>query len=77
MTPLHHFGEAVRNLMLLVPLPVVRGLFLLSLLVLLVWVLRLPAAATTPVGGARRWDENLKFGAALALLLQIVIYAIL
>ena len=77
MTPLHQFGEFLRNLMLTIPLPVVRGLFLLTLVVLLVWVLRLPAAAVTPPGGAKRWDENLKFGAAVAVLLQIAIYAIL
>lgn len=77
MTPLHHFGEAVRNLMLLIPLPAVRGLFLLTLVVLLIWVLRLPTAAVTPPGGAKRWDENLKIGAAVALLLQIAVYAML
>jgi hypothetical protein len=77
MTPLHHFGDALRNLMLTIPLPAVRGLFLLTLVVLLIWVLRLPTAAVTPTGGAKRWDENLKVGAAVALLLQIAIYAIL
>ena len=77
MTPLHQFGEALRNLMLTIPLPGVRGLFLLTLGVLLIWVLCLPTAAVTPPGGAKRWDENLKIGAAVALLLQIAVYAIL
>jgi hypothetical protein len=77
MTPLHQFGEALRNLMLTIPLTAVRGLFLLTLIVVLFWVLRLPTAAVTPPGGARRWDENLKVGAAFALLLQIAIYTIL
>jgi hypothetical protein len=77
MTPLHHFGEALRNLMLTIPLPAVRGLFLLTLIVVLIWVLWLPTSAVTPPGGARRWDENLKVGASFALLLQIAIYTIL
>jgi hypothetical protein len=77
MTPLHHFGQAVREAMLVIPLWAVRGLFLLTLAAVLVWVLRLPTHRTTPAGGAKRWDENLKFGAALALLLQILVYSIL
>jgi hypothetical protein len=77
MTPLHQFGESIRNVMLMIPLSAVRGLFLLTLIVLLIWVLRLPTAAVTPTGGAKRWDENLKIGAALALLLQIAVYAML
>lgn len=77
MTPLHHFGEFVRNLLLQVPLSAVRVLFVGTLVALLVWVLTLPASETTPPGGATRWDENLKYGAALALILQIVIYTCL
>ena len=77
MTPLHVFGEAVRNLMLAIPLPVVRGIFLATLVALLIWVLRLPTSLTTPPEGARRWDENLKGGAVIALLLQILAYALL
>ena len=77
MTPLHQFGDALRTAMLAVPLAAVRGLFLLTLVAVLIWVLRLPASATTPDGGAKRWDENLKVGAAVALLLQITIYTIM
>jgi hypothetical protein len=77
MTPLHHFGEWLRQTLMTVPLPLVRGLFVAALAALLVWVLCLPTAETTPRGGARRWDENLKVGAAAALLLQIVIYLLL
>ena len=77
MTPLHEFGEMIRGWMLAIPLPVVRGLFVGTLLVVLIWVLRLPASVATPPGGARRWDENLKLGASLALVIQIVIYCLL
>lgn len=76
MTILHQIGEFVRNAMLAIPLPVVRGLFLATLIGLLIWVWSLPKSATTPPGGAKRWDENLKFGATLALVIQIVIYAV-
>ena len=77
MTPLHHFGDAVRTAMTAIPLPAVRGLFLVTLLALLIWVLRLPARRPPRPGGAKRWDENLKVAAAFALLMQLAIYAIL
>lgn len=44
-----------------------RGLFLL----------RLPCAVTSPPGGEERWDANLKVWAAVALLLQVVLYCLL
>ena len=74
MTPLHHIGDFLRQCLQLIPLSAVRILFVGTLIILLIWVLRLPRAATTPVGGAKRWDENLKLGASIALLIQIVIY---
>ncbi|MCA8997882.1 MAG: hypothetical protein KDA80_12880 [Planctomycetaceae bacterium] len=76
MTPLHQIGETIRGLMLAIPLPVARGLFLLTLATVLIWVWRLPTSETTPEGGARRWDENLKVGATFALVLQLVIYSV-
>ncbi len=77
MTPLHYIGENVRSLLLQVPLPMVRVLFLAVPLLLLIWVLRLPREATTPAGGSGRWFENLKVGASIALVLQIIIYSLL
>ena len=77
MTPLHDLGELLRNVVLMIPLRSVRVLFVGTLVALLVWVLRLPNSEVTPAGGARRWDENLKVGAALALVIQIVIYCLL
>lgn len=74
MTPLHHFGEFIRNCLQTIPLSAVRVLFVGSLVLLLIWVLRLPRSATTPAGGAQHWDENLKVGAASALVIQILIY---
>ena len=77
MTPLHHIGEFVRDALLAIPLWAVRVLFVGSLAALLVWVLRLPRTATTPPEGARRWDENLKGPAALAVLIQLLVYMLL
>lgn len=77
MTPLHHIGQFVRELFLQIPLPVARGLFLALPILLLIWVWLLPREATTPPGGTARWDENLKLGATVALMLQIVIYSLL
>ncbi len=77
MTPLHRFGEFLRQSLEMIPLALVRVLFVASLVVLLIWVLRLPSSATTPPGGARRWDENLKVGASIALIIQILIYTFL
>ncbi|HIE95588.1 MAG TPA: hypothetical protein EYG03_28685 [Planctomycetes bacterium] len=77
MTPLHRFGEFLRQSLQAIPLPAIRVLFLASLVALLIWVLRLPRSATCPPGGAKRWDENLKLGASVALLIQILIYACL
>lgn len=75
MTPLHSFGESLRQLLQAIPLGWVRLLFVGTLVVVLLWVLRLPRSETTPVDGATRWDENLKLGAGLALIAQILIYS--
>ena len=76
MTPLHMLGEFLRNLLLSIPLSAVRALFLVTLAALLIWVVTLPREATTPPGGAKRWDENLKLGATVALLIQLVVYSL-
>lgn len=77
MSPLHHIGQTVREALMAIPLSGVRALFVGSLVALLIWVLRLPKSETTPPGGAKRWDENLKLGASLALILQIIVYSFL
>lgn len=76
MTPLHQFGQSIREALQAVPLGGVRFLFLATLLAVLIWVLRLPHSEVTPPGGAKRWDENLKYGAALALVIQLIVYSI-
>lgn len=74
-TPLHQFGDLLRSLLISIPMPMVRLLFLALIAIVLVIVLRLPNSATTPVkSGAVRWDENLKIWGALALVIQLLIY---
>lgn len=75
MTPLHHFGDFIRENVALIPLSWVKAVFLAIPAVILIWVLFLPKSETTPhVDRPIRWDENLKFGATLALGFQILIY---
>jgi len=74
MTPVHQFGEFLRQSLQTIPMAAIRVLFVGTLVGLLIWVIRLPRSATTPSGGAKRWDENLKVGASLAILFQILIY---
>ena len=77
MTVLHHFGDAVRDALASLPLGLVRVLFVALPVIVLVWVLRLPAEQTNLPGAQRRWDTNLKLGASIALVVQIGIYLIL
>lgn len=75
MTIFHEFGDLLRSVLQAIPMPLVRIVFVATLVVLLVWVIRLPRTVTEPPGGAKRWDENLKLGACLALIVQIILYS--
>jgi hypothetical protein len=77
MSWLHYIGEFFRSMMLGVPLEVARGIFVLVMVGLLIWVLVLPQAQVTPPGRPVRPGENLKVWAALALVLQVLIYIFL
>ena len=74
MTPLHMIGDTLRELLGLIPLIVVRILFVAVPAGVLVWMLRLPAEQTTEEPAAN-WFTNLKIWAALALIIQILIYS--
>ena len=76
MTPLHWIGEQVRALLQAIPLWCVRCLFVGLLVGLLIWVLRLPRSATTDPNGSES-SVDLRWGAAAALVIQIVIYSTL
>ena len=77
MSWLHYIGDAVRNSMAQIPLPIVRALFVLALASLLVWILLLPAEQTRPPDRPARRGENLRFWAALAIGVQLLIYLFL
>jgi len=76
MTPLHYIGDWLRSTLMLIPMGAVRVLFVALPVLLILWVLRLPRASTTPPGTESRWFENLKLWAVLALLIQVVIYTL-
>lgn len=76
-TPLHGFGDVIREALAGVPVTAARALFIAVLCVLLIWVLRLPRERVrppreTPAG----WSSNLKLWAAVALTIQILIYLV-
>jgi|694.fasta_scaffold14957_4 hypothetical protein len=74
-TILHQIGDFVRSILQWIPLEFVRFLFLGLIAAVLIIVLRRPKTETTPdKPGKSRWDENLKIWAALALVLQLLIY---
>ena len=79
MTLLHYIGDFFRNLFLAVPLGLVQALFIFLYLLLLVWVLKLPREKTggDPEVRDRAPSANLKLWAAVAIIAQIVIYALL
>lgn len=77
MTPLHAIGSFLRELLLQVPLAAVQALFVALPIAVLIWVLLLPRKDTTPPEGSGRWDENLKLGASIALIAQVLIYTLL
>lgn len=79
MSPLHQIGETIREALLGIPLGAARGLFLVFLAGLLVWVLMLPRAQTIPPGSDGRkvrMSEQLKFWAAVSLVVQLLIYSL-
>lgn len=76
MTPLHAIGNFFRDLLLKIPLDMVRVLFVCVPLALLIWVWTLPRSQTTRTGHESRWDENLKLWASIALVIQVLIYSL-
>ena len=76
MTMLHWIGDTLRGQLMLVPLPVVRWLFIGLLLALMAWVVQLPSSETTPSGRHSAWYEDLKIWAWLALMFQVLVYSV-
>lgn len=75
-TLLHWVGDQLRNLCLQVPLPAVRAIFIAVPILLMVWVIFLPASRTTPPDRPHSLHENLKLWAWLALMFQVIVYSV-
>ncbi len=77
MTPLHELGQAIRDALQLIPMPVVRLLFLALPAAILIWLLRLPRTETVmPGADEKATGFDLRWPAAVALIVQLVIYAV-
>ena len=76
-TILHWLGDRVRDLLLQVPLEIVRLLFIALPVLVLIWVVRQPGQQTGSGDTAMRSQTGLKLGAAVALLLQALVYSLL
>lgn len=76
-TFLHRIGDAFREVLTAIPLPVVQSIFVAFLVALLVWVIRLPRERVAPPAGEPAgWSSHLKLWASVALVIQIAIYLI-
>ena len=74
MTPLHTIGSALRDAFASIPLIAARLMFVGLLLLTLLWVLTLPREAVVRQERTSGPSENLRWWAALALLIQLAIY---
>lgn len=75
MTPLHTIGNWIRECLTAIPILSVRLLFVGSLVLLLIWILRLPKQyVTSPVSNNAHQTKNLRPVAIFAIVIQIVIY---
>ena len=69
-------GDWLRELILAVPMNAARGLFLFYYLVLLIWVLTLKESEVCGTVPGKKKPLNLRPYAILALVVQLVLYAI-
>ncbi len=77
MTPFHYIGEFIRQLLIAIPMVMVRILFVAFFLTLIIWVWRLPRERWVPAqNGETGLSTHLKFWALLALGIQLAIYLI-
>ncbi|MBS0201431.1 MAG: hypothetical protein JSS49_00925 [Planctomycetes bacterium] len=76
MTFLHWFGDTIREQLMRVPLWGARWLFIGLLLLMMGWVVQLPASAATPPGRRCEWYEDLRIWAWVALMFQVILYSV-
>ena len=69
-------GDWLRNLSLLVPLWAAKGLFLLYPIILFIWVVLKDRSEVKGEVQLRKKEVDLRPYAAIALILQVVIYAV-
>ena len=76
MTVLHWIGDTIREQLLRIPLPVARWFFIGLLLLLMGWVVQLPASQVTPPERRSAWYEDLRVWAWVALVFQVIVYSV-
>lgn len=76
MTFFHWVGDSLRHQLEQIPLSIVRWFFVALFVILIFWIVQLPSSQTTPGGRQSKWYEDLKIWAWLALIFQVVIYAV-
>jgi hypothetical protein len=76
VTFFHSVGDTLRRQFELIPLSVARGIFLAVFVILIFWIVQLPATQTTPSGRQSKWYQDLRIWAWLTLIFQVVIYAV-
>jgi hypothetical protein len=69
-------GEAMRNLTLLIPMPVAKGIFILYFLILIVWVATLTREESVFEPELLKKEVSLKPFAIFSLTLMIAIYLV-
>lgn len=69
-------GEAMRNLTLMIPMPVAKGIFIAYFLILIAWVATLPRHESVFEPETLKREISLKPFAIFSLSLMIVIYII-
>lgn len=78
MTPtfLHWIGDTLRLQLMRIPMWGVRWIFIGFFLILMGWIVQLPARQATPGGLRCEWYEDLRIWAWVALMFQIIVYAV-
>ena len=75
-TFLHWIGDTLREQLMQVPLLTARCLFVGFLLLMMGWVVQLPASQATPPDRRCEWYEDLRIWAWLALMFQVIVYCV-
>ncbi|MHC4396697.1 MAG: hypothetical protein ACYS1A_13690 [Planctomycetota bacterium] len=69
-------GDWLRELTVAVSVDVARGIFLLYFVILLIWVVTMKSAETSGTVPGRRKPIDLRYFAAAALIVQLILYVV-